>query len=176
LKTQTRTSQKDFKELLLGDDLRSLGKSSEIISLINDQDSFDKLFTYLYDNDRATVMKTIDIIEKITLKHEKYLQKHKPEIINMSNNAEYIELKWHLAQIITRIKYTNNEIKIVWKILEKWILDRKESKIVRVNSLQSLYEITKNNNEFQNDFINIVNTIREENIPSINARIKKLAN
>ena len=165
---------KDFTELLAGDDLRSLGKSSEIISLINDQNSFDKLFTYLYNSDRAIVMKTIDLIEKITLEHKEYLQKHKFEIFNMSSDAENIELKWHLAQIIVRIKYTYNEIKIVWKILEKWILDKKESKIVRVNSLQSLYEIVKNNNEYQNNLIKIVKIIREENISSINTRIKKL--
>jgi len=58
--------------------------------------------------------------------------------------------------------------------LEKWILDKKESKIVRVNSLQSLYEIVKDNNEYQNNLMKIVKIIREENISSINARIKKL--
>jgi len=165
---------KDFTELLAGNDLRSLGKSSEIISLINDQNSFDKLFTYLYNNDRSIVMKTIDLIEKVTFEHKEYLQKHKLEIINMSNNAENIELKWHLAQIIVRINYTYSEIKTIWKILEKWILNNKESKIVRVNSLQSLYEIEKDNNEYQNKLMKIVKIIREENISSINARIKKL--
>jgi len=165
---------KDFTELLAGDDLRSLGKSSKIISLINNQNSFDKLFKYLYSSDRAIVMKTIDIIEKITLKHKEYLQKHKMEILNISNDAENIEFKWHLAQIIIRIKYKNNEIKIVWKILEKWILDKKESKIVRVNSLQSLYEIARINNEYETKLNKIVKTIKQENISSINARIKKL--
>jgi len=166
--------QKDFTELLAGNDLRSLGKSSEIITLINDQNSFDKLFAYLYMSNRAIVMKSIDLIEKITLDHKEYLQKHKLEILNMSNEAKNIELKWHLAQIIVRIKYTYNEVKIVWKILEKWILDKRESKIVRVYSLQSLYEIVKNNNKYQNSLVKIVNIIREENVPSINTRIKKL--
>jgi hypothetical protein len=165
---------KDFTELLVGDDLRSLGKSSEIIPLINNQNSFDKLFIYLYNNDRSIVMKTIDLIEKITLEHKEYLQKHKLEILNMSKDAENIEFKWHLAQIIVRIKYTYNEIKIVWRILEKWILDNRESKIVRVNSLQSLYEIVKNNKEYQNNLIKIVKIIKQENIASINARIKEL--
>ena len=58
---------KDFMFLLAGNDLRSLGKSSEIFSLIKDQKSFDKLFGYLFNNDRTTVMKAIDIIEKITV-------------------------------------------------------------------------------------------------------------
>ena len=164
----------DFMELLAGDDLRSLGKSSKILTLINNQNSFDELFTYLYNNDRAIVMKTIDLIEKITMEDRKYLQKHKSEILNLSNDAKNIELKWHLAQIIVRLEYTNGELKIVWKILEKWIVDKKESKIVRVNSLQGLYEIVKNNCEYQNNLKKIVKTIKEENISSLNSRIKKL--
>jgi len=164
----------DFMELLAGDDLRSLGKSSKILTLINNQNSFDELFTYLYNNDRAIVMKTIDLIEKITIEDRKYLQKHKSEILNLSNDAKNIELKWHLAQIIVRLEYTNVELKIVWKILEKWIVDKKESKIVRVNSLQGLYEIVKNNCEYQNNLKKIVKTIKEENISSLNSRIKKL--
>jgi len=165
---------KEFTELLAGDDLRSLGKSSEIIVLINNQNSFDKLFFYLYANDRAIVMKTIDLIEKITLENKKYLQKHKREILKFSNDIKNIEFKWHLAQIIVRPEYTNVEVKIVWEILEKWILDKKESKIVRVNSLQSLYEIVKSNIEYQDSLKKIVKIIREENISSINSRIKKL--
>ena len=165
---------KDFSELLAGDDLRSLGKSSEILLLLNDQKSFDELFKYLYHSDRAVVMKTIDLIEKITLEHKEYLQKHKSKILNMLNEAENIELKWHLAQILEKIKYTKTEIKIVWAILERWILDKKESKIVRVNSLQSLYEIVKINNEYQIELVKIVEIIKKENIASINARIKKL--
>jgi len=164
----------NLTELLAGNDLRSLGNSSEILSLVNDQNSFDKLFKYLYNKDRAIVMKTIDVIEKITLKHEEYLQKHKLEILNISKDAENIELKWHLAQILARIKYTDNEILSVLKILEEWILNKKESKIVRVNSLQSLYELVKSNNEYRNKLNKIVSVIRLENISSINARIKKL--
>jgi len=164
----------DFMNFLAGNDLRSLSKSSRIISLINDQGSFDKLFTYLYNNDRAIVMKTIDLIEKITLEHKEYLQKHKLEILNMSNSTKNIELKWHLAQLIVRVKYTHSEVKIIWKILEKWVLDKKESKIVRVNSLQSLDEIVENDNEYQNDLVKIVKMLKEENISSINARIRKL--
>ena len=164
----------DLAELLAGDDLRSLGRSSEIISLISDQHSFDALFTYVYSENRAMVMKTVDLIEKITLKHTKYLHKHREEILKISDEAENIELKWHLAQILARIHYTKDEIKIVWKILEKWVANKNESKIVRVNALQSLYEIAKTNSEYQNALNIIVNTIKQENIASLHARIKKL--
>jgi len=120
---------KDFKELFAGDDLRSLGKSSEIVSLINNQKSFDKLFAYLYNNDRAIVMKTIDLIEKITLVHKEYLQKHKLEIFNMSNDAGNIELKWHLAQIIIRIKYTKVKLKLYGKYWKNGFWTRRKVKL-----------------------------------------------
>ena len=165
---------KDLLELLAGNDLRSLGKSSDIISLIGDQKTFDELFIHLYNQNRAIVMKTIDVIEKITLKNKEYLQKHKSEILKISKNVENIELKWHLAQILARIKYANDEMEIVWKTLKQWILNKGESKIVLVNSLQSLYEIVKENNKYENDMNNVLKIIKQENIASINARIKKL--
>jgi len=165
---------KNFTDLLAGKDLRSLDNSSEILPLIDDQNSFDELFKYLYNTDRAVIMKAIDIIEKITLIHKEYLQKYKVEILSLSKNAENIELKWHLAQLLPRVKYANDEIEIIWKILEEWTLNTKESKIVRVNSLQSLYEFAIINNRYQNELTKIVNIIKQENIASINARIKKL--
>ena len=165
---------KNFIKLLTGNDLRSLGKSSEIIALINNQMSFNELFGYLYNNDRAIVMKTIDVIEKITITSKEYLQKHKLDIIKLCKEVENIELKWHLAQLLDRLICSEDELIIIIKILEKWILDKKESKIVRVNSLQSLYKLVKIHTEYQEEFTEIVDEIKKEDIASINARIKKL--
>ena len=165
---------KNLNNLLAGNDLRSLGNSSDIILIINDQESFDKLFEYLYNSDRAIIMKTIDVIEKITLENNNFLQKHKLEIMDLSRNAKNIELKWHLAQLLGRIKYTKDEIINVWNILKEWILNKKESKIVRVNSLQTLYDFVKINRDFNTEFNEIIKEISKENIPSINARIKKI--
>jgi RPA family protein len=53
-------------------------------------------------------------------------------------------------------------------------LNKEESKIVGVNSLQSLYEIVKENNKYENDMNNVLKIIKQENIASINARIRKL--
>ena len=142
--------------------------------MINSQESFDKLFEYLYDSDRAIMMKAIDAIEKITVQKIEFLQKHKQEIITLSANAKTIELKWHLAQLLGRIKYTKDEMLNVWKLLKEWLLNKNESKIVRVNSLQTLYECAKLNSDFKSEFNEIIKEISKENIPSINARIKKL--
>jgi len=163
-----------FDKFFEGDDLRSLGKSSEIISNIKTQKDFDELFEYLYHDNRAVVMKSADVIEKITLTKANYLNKHKTEIIELSNKSENKEFKWHLAQLLGRLNYTPDELFIVWEILKKMALNTKESKIVRVNSIQSLYDLLKIDNEFVLDFKEIISVIKEENVPSINARIRKL--
>jgi hypothetical protein len=164
----------DLLDYLRGTDLRSIGKNEEILPLINSQNVFDDLFLYLYDDNRAVRMKTIDIIEKITVKNNKYLKKHKGEIIEFCTSDENIEFKWHLAQLLPRLEYGKDEINNIWEILKQWALNKRESKIVRVNSLESLYTIKEKMEIFEVEFVEFLKELKKENIASINARIKKL--
>lgn len=164
----------DFEKILSGGDLRSIGKSNAIISTIKNQKDFDELFTYLFHNDRIIVMRAADAVEKITGSHPHYLTKHKEEIIELCNVAKDIELKWHLAQLIPRIHLNEKEFSNAWNTLTNWARDKTNSRIVRVNSIQGLYEMLKNERELENDFNSTLSEIEKENIPSINARIKKL--
>lgn len=164
----------NIKSLLVGGDLRSIGESEKIIKLINSQDDFDVLFSFINNDDRIIVMRAADSIEKITRDKSKYLDKHKQKIIELSNKAINKELKWHLAQIISRLSLTNEEITQVFTILKKWVLDKSESKIVRANSLQTLFETTKAYPNIKSEFNKIIEQIKKENIPSLNARMKKI--
>lgn len=83
-------------------------------------------------------------------------------------------LKWHIAQLITRVRLNNKELKSVWHILAYWALNRNESKIVRVNSLQGLFELSKKNVVLAHDYEKIKTALKREKIPSIQARIRKL--
>jgi hypothetical protein len=56
----------EIKKLLIGGDLRSIGDSSKIIKLINNQNDFDLLFGFINSDDRLIVMRAADVIEKIT--------------------------------------------------------------------------------------------------------------
>ena len=73
-----------------------------------------------------------------------------------------------------RLNFTPAETGKVWNILTQWVTDRNESKIVRVNALQSLFIIQKQHPQLQKDFSLIVAIISREQIPSLNARIRKL--
>lgn len=162
--------------MLKGGDLRSIGKANQIVALVNDQQTFDELFSALFNMDRIEIMRAADAIEKITANKPDYLHPHKYDILELCNKAMDIELKWHLALLVSRLDLTKKEVDNVWKILTRWASDKKESKIVRVNSLQGLHTILQSNQELIQDFNQVLNKVERENIPSINARIRKLKN
>jgi hypothetical protein len=168
----------DITNKLKGGDLRSLGKTNIIVSGISNQREFDNLFIGLFDADRLVVMRSADAIEKITQVHPEFLESHKKELLNLFQSAKHIELKWHLAQLIPRLiislKLNENEIGLVWDKLTQWALDKAGSRIVRVNSIQGLFDIQKKFPELKKDFTHTLLKLDRENIPSIVARIKKL--
>ena len=167
---------KNFEDLLKGGDLRSIGKANVIVKEVTNQSDFDALFMGLFHTDRKVVMRTADAIEKITLTKPMLLNNHKKEVLELFFSAKHIELKWHLALLVSRLTLTSAETGKVWHYLTDWATNKKESKIVRVNSVQSLFNLLQKNMELKQDFDQTIDRITIENIPSINARIKKIKN
>jgi hypothetical protein len=165
---------KNLEKLLSGGDLRSIGKGNAVAAAVSNRAEFDELFKYLFHHDRLVKMRAADALEKISAAHPGYLAGHKKELFELLNAQEGIELQWHLAQLIARVDLTVRETEIVWNKLSEWAMDKNQSRIVRVNSLQSLYDLSNLHPEFQNKFTIIINKIEKEQIPSILARIKKL--
>ena len=165
-----------IRNALTGGDLRSIGRSNEIVSLIKNQKEFDTLFELLFTSDRILVMRAADVIEKVTQTHKEFLAPHKEDIINLCKIAVDKELKWHLALLVPRLILHSSELNQVWQMLSDWAMNKKESKIVRVNSIQGLFELLQIKKELTTEFSQILNQIEMEKIPSLTARIKKLRN
>jgi hypothetical protein len=81
---------------------------------------------------------------------------------------------WHLALLIPRIQIHKNELDEVWRTLTKWLKDKTNSRIVRVNSLQGLFEIAKKNPAMMKKYIPLLNSLSAEDAPSINARVRMI--
>lgn len=99
---------------------------------------------------------------------------HKTAIFSLCISADHIELKWHLAQLLPRIPVSEKEFMWVWNCLAAWAINTKESRIVRANSFEGLFILLKTRIEMKPDFEKMLTKIIDENIPSLNARIKKL--
>lgn len=159
---------------LEGGDLRSIGKTNSIVKQIKTQEQFNLLFEGLLNNDRLIAMRAVDAIEKITQTKKKFLVKHKTSILKLLANTNHIEFKWHIALLVSRLTLNDSELNSVWNILAKWAIDKSESKIVRVNALQSLFNLAQIHTAQQPALKQIIYQLKQENIPSINARIRKL--
>lgn len=161
-------------QLLRGRDLRRVRQNSAVVRAVRDQESFDELFLVVLHHERPLVMRAIDAVEKITRNHPAYLSSHKAELLAVLKSADHKELKWHIAQLITRLDLTNEELRNVSHLLSYWALNRNESKIVRVNALQGLFDLAKNHMELRKDLAVAMKAMEQEMIPSLQARIRKL--
>lgn len=165
---------KSLRDMLTGGDRRSLGRADQLVNENWTQQKFDELFSLLSDDDRVIAMRGADLIEKITVKNPVLLKKHKKEILLQVGMVKNIELKWHLPLLVSRISLTEREFANAWNIFTNWAIDKKESRIVRVNSIQCLFEFLKKEPELLQDFLTTISEIRREEIPSLNARIRKI--
>ena len=159
---------------LLGKDLRTIRQNGVVVNSIHDQTTFDELFNLVFHHERPLVMRAIDAVEKVTSRRPEFLIAHKSQLLEILNSADHKELKWHIAQLLPRVDLTVAELEGVWHKLAYWALSKTESKIVRVNALQGLFNLSKLNPELKNDFEKITSAVEHEAIPSIQARIRKL--
>lgn len=164
----------EFTRLLLGNDLRKLKNTKKIFDAVTDQKSFDELFGLIFHHERPLVMRAADAVEKITLKNRQFLGPHKAQLLAILRSADHKELKWHIAQLLPRLTLSTDELENVWHKLSYWALNRNESKIVRVNALQGLFDISSLHPELQKDYNQTLSALSREQIPSLQARIKKL--
>jgi len=161
---------------LSGGDLRSIAQANKVVASVNSQEEFDELFSEIQNPDRKVVMRAADVIEKISINNPEFLQKHTTDILALCQKATDKELKWHLALLVSRINLNNTAFEKTWATLANWATNQHESKIVRVNSIQGLYELLMQKPELQHNFDSILTELEKENIASIKARIKKLKN
>lgn len=171
------TAVRDDIELLLGGgDIRSLGRSRRVINQIQSQADFDELFHHQFHHDPVIAARAADAVEKIARTRPELLTSHKQEMFLFIKGEMSIELKWHFAQMLSRISLSTRELKIVWGQLSHWALNPNESKIVRVNAIQSLYDLSKKYSvsNLRPALSGIITIVRKEHVPSIDARLRRL--
>jgi len=119
-------------------------------------------------------MRAADAIDKITINKPEFLSKHKKDIVKFLSTTIDKEFKWHLALMIPRLNLSDKELRAAWDKLSQWAMDTEESRIVRVNSIQSLFDMASRRKAFEAEIRLISEQIKSENVPSLKARLKKL--
>jgi len=74
--------------------------------VLSDPKRFPELFGCLWDEDPIVRMRAADAAEKITVTRPELLKPHKLELLGLLDEAEQIELRWHLALMAPRLALT----------------------------------------------------------------------
>lgn len=92
-------------EKLAGGDRRSIGRVDEVVAeVLADPRCFEELFLGLSNEDEVIRMRAADAIEKISRRHPEFIQPYKEEIISEISKIDQQEVRWHWAQMVTRLE------------------------------------------------------------------------
>jgi hypothetical protein len=123
--------------MLRGGDRRSIGKSNHIAKLIlSDPERFPELVECFWDEDPVVRMRAADAAEKITVTRPELLKPHKQELLGLLEEAEQIEVRWHLALMVPRLELSRPERERAASTLLRYLEDR--GSIVKTFALQGL--------------------------------------
>lgn len=161
-------------EKLKGGDLRSIGKSNEVVQdILKTPSLFEEVFKGLLADDPVIRMRSADVIEKVSKVHPEYLQPYKDRLIKEVSEVNQQEVRWHLAQMFSYLELDREEITIVANILSLWI-NLENSKIVIVNSIQTLAEFAKKDKSIRPMVLRKLENIIKNSSPSVASRGNKL--
>ena len=158
---------------LKGNDRRSIGRSNEVVKeVLAKPNLFGALLEGMLSQDPIIRMRAADAVEKITSKHPELLQPYKSKIIQQVSKIEQQEVRWHVAQLFSRLLLTHGERRGVVGILNNFMKDK--SKIVRTFSMQALADIAEKDTELRAPIIEKLVELTKTGSPAMKSRGKKV--
>ena len=158
---------------LIGTDRRSIGNSNEVVAaVVADPSLFEIVFKGMSSKDPVLRMRCADVVEKVTVQHPEYLVPYKRKLIVEVSKINQQEVRWHVAQLFSRLELTNNERKEVLDILYEYLKDK--SKIVKTFSMQALADIAEQNVDLKPEIIEKLEILTQEGSPAMKSRGRKL--
>jgi len=158
---------------LEGGDRRSIGRVSEVVGeALSNPALFDVLFEGMLNEDPILRMRCADAVEKIIAKHPEYLRPYKDRLIGEVAQINQQEVRWHVAQMFSRLELNGDDRKAVLKILLGYLRD--ESKIVKTFSMQALADLAEGDVSLRPQVIDLLEELARTGSPAMKSRGRKL--
>lgn len=159
--------------MLRGGDRRSIGKSEEVVAeVLADARLFGALFECMLDGDPLVRMRAADATQKITAMRLDFLQPYKARLINRVAKVEQQEVRWHVAQLFSRLELNKADRRAVVLILSEYLGDK--SRIVKTFSMQALADIAAQDKPLRPSITKQLEKLTKEGSPAMQSRGKKL--
>lgn len=154
-------------------DPQSIGRANEVARLVlRKPRRFRELIKCLWDENPVVRMRAADAAEKVSAKKPRLLDHHKAELLGLLAEAEQIELRWHLAAMIPRLRLTVPERQRAAAALHHYLNDR--SSIVKTLALQGLADLSQNDAALHRKVNQLLEAAVHSGTPAMKARARKL--
>ena len=158
---------------LQGGDRRSVGRSEEVVAdILGNPGLFSVLVEGLDADDPIVRMRAADAMEKITAFRPEYLAPHKKLLIALAAISREKEVRWHLAQMLPRLKLNRPELQHVVGILTEYFDD--SSSIVKTLAMQALADIARQAPALRQPILFHLKELTLIGTPAMKARGRKL--
>lgn len=117
-------------------------------------------------------MRAADAAEKITVTQPELLKSHKQELLGLLDEAEQIELRWHLALMVPRLELSEPERARTAAALQRYLEDR--SSIVKTFALQGLADLARQDARLRETAKRILEESLRTGTAAMKARARKL--
>lgn len=159
--------------ILAGRDRRSIGRANEVARLVLKQPRrFRELISCLWDENPMVRMRAADAAEKVSATKPRLLDRYKAELLGLLAEAEQIELRWHLAAMVPRLRLTPPERQRAAAALQRYLDDR--SSIVKTLALQGLADLARNDAGLRAKIKQLLEDAVQAGTPAMKARARKL--
>jgi hypothetical protein len=163
----------DFVEMLGGGDRRSIGRSEEAVSLVLEHpELFGNLLGAIQSPDPVVRMRAADAAEKASAVQPELLQPFKTLFLGALADIPQQEVRWHVAQMLPRLKLTPAERQSALAILQNYLSDR--SRIVVVFSLQAMADLAQQDPSLRPGVLATIESLQETGSPAIRSRATQL--
>ncbi len=163
----------DVLKKLAGGDRRSIGRSNQVArEVLANEALFPELFLGMLQDDPVVRMRSGDSAEKITAKRPELLQPYKSQLLRLVSKHEDKEVRWHVAQMLPRLKLTRRERDDAVQILLGYLGD--ESSIVKTSSMQALADFADRDGELLAEILPLIERLTRSGTPAMASRGRKL--
>jgi hypothetical protein len=160
-------------ELLRGGDSRPLkGVTRVVDDVLHDPARFDELMQAMAHDDGVVRMRAADAAEKISRTDAECLQPFKSTLLLAAAMAEQPSLRWHLAQIVPRLRLDAAERKNAVAIFRRYLGD--SSAIVKTCAMQGLADLALADASLRTSIVPVLRKATETGTAAMRARGTKL--
>ncbi len=164
---------KPIAQTLSGGDRRSTGNSDKVVAdVLNHHEKMPELMVAIQHDDPVVRMRAADAAEKISTTHPELLQPFKRLLLTKIGAIPQQEVRWHVAEIIPRLKLTPKERRDAYALFNSYLTDK--SGIVRTFSMQAMYDLSLQDPSLQPETRAMLQQLTATGTPAMKSRGKKL--